>query len=177
MYGAIIGDIVGSRFEFNNIRSKDFEFFHEDCYFTDDSVMTIAVAKALHESKKNDYEDLSEQCVRWMKEIGKKYPDCGYGGHFFQWINFYDDPKPYNSFGNGSAMRTSGCGWIADSLEEALHLADRIAIMEQGILIQDDSPMNLYRNPTNDFVREFLSLDQLHWAEDGTLMKIVKKGE
>ena len=61
--------------------------------------------------------------------------------------------------------------------EEALHLADEIAIMEQGVLVQDDSPMNLYRNPANDFVREFLSLDQLVWMEDGTLMKVVKNGK
>ncbi len=124
MYGAIIGDIVGSRFEFNNIRSKDFKFFSEDCYYTDDSVMTIAVAKALHESKKNGYEDLSRQCIKWMREIGQRYPHCGYGGRFFGWINGNSEPEPYNSFGNGSAMRTSECAWIADSLEEALHLAE-----------------------------------------------------
>ena len=66
--------------------------------------------------------------------------------------------------------------FVTHDQEEALHLADRIAIMEQGILVQDDSPLNLYRSPANDFVREFLSLDQLCWAEDGTLMKIVKAG-
>lgn len=67
--------------------------------------------------------------------------------------------------------------FVTHDQEEALHLADRIAIMEQGILIQDDSPMNLYRSPANDFVRDFLSLDQLRWSEDGTLMKIVKAAE
>ena len=67
--------------------------------------------------------------------------------------------------------------FVTHDQEEALHLADRIAIMEQGVLIQDDSPMNLYRAPANDFVRDFLSLDQLVWTQDGTLMKIVKKGE
>ena len=66
--------------------------------------------------------------------------------------------------------------FVTHDQEEALHLADRIAIMEQGVLIQDDSPMNLYRSPANDFVREFLSLDQLRWTEDGTLMKVVKAG-
>lgn len=124
MYGAIIGDIVGSRFEFNNIKTKDFKFFHEDCSFTDDSVMTIAVAKALHESKKNNYADLKEQCIKWMQEIGRRYPYCGYGGRFYKWVLIDDNPLPYNSFGNGSAMRTSECGMIAISLEEALTLAE-----------------------------------------------------
>lgn len=126
MYGAIIGDIVGSRFEWNNIKTKDFEFFHKDCFFTDDSVMTIAVAKALHESKKNNYEDLEKQLDYYMHEIGKKYPHCGFGGSFYRWI-MNDIHEPYNSYGNGSAMRTSECGFIADSLEEALSLAERCA--------------------------------------------------
>ena len=126
MYGAIIGDIVGSRFEWNNIKTKDFEFFHKDCFFTDDSVMTIAVAKALHESKKNNYEDLEKQLDCYMHEIGKKYPHCGFGGSFYRWI-MNDIHEPYNSYGNGSAMRTSECGFIADSLEEALSLAERCA--------------------------------------------------
>lgn len=126
MYGAIIGDIAGSRFEFNNHRSKEFKLFTQWDFFTDDTVMTIAVAKALHESKKNDYSDLEEKLVYWMKEIGRRYPDCGYGGNFAHWI-MSDDSKPYNSFGNGSGMRTSECGWIADSLSNALELAERCA--------------------------------------------------
>ena len=126
MYGAIIGDIVGSRFEWNNIKTKDFEYFHKNCFFTDDSVMTIAVAKALHESKKNNYEDLEKQLDHYMHEIGKKYPHCGFGGSFYRWI-MNDIHEPYNSYGNGSAMRTSECGFIADSLEEALSLAERCA--------------------------------------------------
>ncbi len=126
MYGAIIGDIVGSVYEFNNHRSKDFTFLTEENYFTDDSVMTIAVGKALHESKKNNYEDLEKQLIYWMHEIGKRYPDCGYGGRFYGWM-MYDGDKPYNSFGNGSGMRTSDCAVFAESLEEALSLAERCA--------------------------------------------------
>ena len=127
MYGAIIGDIVGSRYEFSNIKTKHFKFFHSDCFFTDDSVMSVAVAKALHESKKNNYVDLSEQCIKWMREIGRRYPYCGYGGRFYKWVLFDDNPLPYNSYGNGSAMRTSECGNIATSLEEALFLAETCA--------------------------------------------------
>lgn len=126
MYGAIIGDIVGSVYEFNNHRSKDFTFLTEENYFTDDSVMTIAVGKALYESKKNNYEDLEKQLIYWMHEIGKRYPDCGYGGRFYGWM-MYDGDKPYNSFGNGSGMRTSDCAVFAESLEEALSLAERCA--------------------------------------------------
>ena len=136
MYGAIIGDIAGSRFEFNNIKTKDFELFHKNCRFTDDTVMTVAVAKALSESKKNNYEDLEKQLDYWMHEIGKKYPGCGFGGMFYRWI-MKDMHQPYNSFGNGSAMRTSMCGLIADSLQEALDLAKRCAAVthnhEEGI--------------------------------------------
>lgn len=107
MLGAMIGDIVGSRYEFNNHRSKDFELFAEDCFFTDDTVMTLAIAKALQESAP-DYADLEENTVRYMREIGRHYPDCGYGGRFNWWM-FSSDPKPYYSFGNGAAMRVSAC--------------------------------------------------------------------
>ena len=126
MFGAIIGDIVGSRFEWHNIKTKDFELFHKDCEFTDDSVMTIAIAKALHESKKNNYQDLESQLDYWMHEIGKRYPNCGFGGNFYRWI-MNDKHEAYNSYGNGSAMRTSECGYIAESLEEAIMLAERCA--------------------------------------------------
>ena len=132
LYGAIIGDIVGSKYEFDNIKTKDFEFFSEGCFPTDDSVMTVAVAKALLESKKNNYEDLSEQCVKWMAEIGQHYPNCGYGGNFYYWIMYDPTKKPYNSFGNGSAMRTSACAWVANSLEEALHLAEVCAAVSHN---------------------------------------------
>lgn len=81
MIGAIIGDIVGSRFEWNNHRSKDFELFGEGCFATDDSIMTVAVAKAVTESGK-DYDLLEKNAVKYMVEIGRKYPNCGYGGRF-----------------------------------------------------------------------------------------------
>ena len=117
MIGAIIGDIVGSRFEFRNCRTKDFEFFHRGCYFTDDSVMTIAIGKAVSECG-GDTEKLSLFAVKYMQEIGRLFPDCGYGGYFHRWV-FSADPQPYNSFGNGAAMRVSACGDAAKTLEEA----------------------------------------------------------
>ena len=141
MIGAIIGDIAGSRFEFNNHKDKDFELFAEDCHVTDDSVMTLAVAKAIMEARKvikpladrqesgspgSDFYALVEwRAVKYLREIGRKYPDCGYGGMFAQWIAG-DVPKPYGSFGNGAAMRVSPAGFAAGTEEEAIALADAV---------------------------------------------------
>ena len=124
MLGSIIGDIVGSRFEWNNIKTKDFEFLTDECFFTDDSVMTISVADALMKAG-NDLDALSEQAIKSMQTNGRPYPDCGYGGNFYYWI-YTDNPQPYNSFGNGSAMRVSACGFVAKSLEEAKALSEAV---------------------------------------------------
>ena len=125
MLGAIIGDIVGSRFEWDNHRSKDFEFMpYDKCFPTDDSIMTLALAKAILISK-DDYSDLSNNAVFCMQEIGRKYPDCGYGGNFYYWI-FSDNPEPYYSFGNGSAMRVSSAGFVAKSIDDAKMISELI---------------------------------------------------
>ena len=108
MIGAIIGDIVGSRFEWNNIKSKDFEFLTYKCFPTDDSIMTLALAQAILVSKA-DYSDLSKNAVECMQSVGRNYPDCGYGGGFRKWM-FSNNPKPYNSYGNGAAMRVLQSG-------------------------------------------------------------------
>ena len=91
MIGAIIGDIVGSRFEFNNRLTKRFTFLTPECEFTDDSVMTCAVAQALMDSK-DDFSDLSEKTAAAMQRIGRRYPFCGYGARFYGWM-FSNDPK------------------------------------------------------------------------------------
>jgi type I restriction enzyme M protein len=124
MLGAIIGDIVGSRFEFNNHRSKDFELFTKGCFVTDDSIMTLAVARAILACG-GDWERLGECAVKYMQTIGRKYPDCGFGGMFRKWV-FDDDPRPYNSFGNGAAMRVSPCGFIAQTEDEAKLFARKV---------------------------------------------------
>lgn len=124
MLGAIIGDIVGSRFEWNNIKVKEFEFLTYKCAPTDDSVMTLALAQAILVSKP-DYSDLSKNAVECMQTVGRDYPNCGYGGKFRQWV-FSDNPQPYNSFGNGAAMRVSAAGFAATSLDEAKMLAKKI---------------------------------------------------
>ena len=107
MLGAIIGDIVGSVYEFNNIKTKDFPLFRDDCFFTDDTVMTIATADALMSGGKAD--DFIDAYKKW----GRLYPDAGYGSRFSSWLQS-DDRKPYNSWGNGSAMRVSPCAWLMD---------------------------------------------------------------
>ena len=124
MLGTIIGDIVGSRFEWDNHKSKNFDLFTSDCSPTDDSVMSLAVAKALLASKE-DWSHLSENAVKYMQEIGRDYPNCGYGGNFFYWI-LSDNPQPYASYGNGAAMRISAVGFVADSIEQAKYLSQAV---------------------------------------------------
>ena len=107
MLGAIIGDIAGSVYEWHNIKTKDFPLFRDDCCFTDDTVMTCAVAEAImNGGEKDDFIDA-------MKKYGRMFPDAGYGGRFRRWL-FTDNREPYNSYGNGSAMRVSPCAWVMD---------------------------------------------------------------
>lgn len=124
MIGAIVGDIVGSRFEWNNHRSKDFDLMPHQCFFTDDSIMSLAVCDALM-CCQPDFTGLGERSVHSMREIGRPYPNSGYGGAFYRWM-YSDTPLPYNSFGNGAAMRVSGCGYAAKSLEEAKSLSKAV---------------------------------------------------
>lgn len=130
MLGAIIGDIVGSRFEWNNIKTKDFELFTDKCGFTDDSVMTIAVADALMRAEGN-IDILPTYAVESMQRIGRPYPHCGYGGSFYHWI-YSDAPKPYNSYGNGAAMRVSACGFLAKNLEEAKAFSNAVTAVSHN---------------------------------------------
>ena len=123
MLGAMIGDIVGSIYEFHNIRTKEFEFFSPDCFFTDDSVMTAAVAEALLDTDGEDSEAvIRDRLIDGMKKWGRKYPFAGYGGRFGAWLET-EDRRPYRSFGNGSAMRVSPVAWFAGSLDECEKLA------------------------------------------------------
>lgn len=117
MLGAIIGDIVGSVYEWNNIKTKDFPLFSSKCFFTDDTVMTVAIAEGLMNG--GDKEDF----VKAMKKYGRMYPDAGYGGGFGSWL-FSEDIHPYNSWGNGSAMRVSPVAWMFDTLSEVEQYAE-----------------------------------------------------
>lgn len=122
MMGALVGDIVGSVYEFWNAQTKDFELFTPMSRFTDDSVMTLALAKWLLEDETRGKEHL----VRCMQELGRRYPRAGYGENFGWWLR-QDSPQPYNSWGNGSAMRVSPVGLWAATLDEALALSARSA--------------------------------------------------
>lgn len=122
MLGAIFGDIVGSVYEFNNTHDYNFRLLSDWSQFTDDTVMTLAVAKALMESYGKSDKKVRETLINCMKQLGKRYPDAGYGGMFYNWV-LGDNREPYNSYGNGSAMRVSAAGWMYDSLEETLHAA------------------------------------------------------
>lgn len=164
MLGAIIGDIVGSIYEFDNIKTKEFEFFQENMGLTDDSVMTLAVAKALmdtletgnEEGFKNLSREISEEKLKLiqnkfgseinpkteleanailrMVEIGNKYPYMSYGTRFRYWL---EEPIPYNSFGNGSAMRVSPVAYVAKNIEEVKFLSREVTKVshnhEEGI--------------------------------------------
>jgi ADP-ribosylglycohydrolase len=117
MIGAIAGDIIGSVYEHHPIKTKDFPLFHPQCHFTDDTVLTIAIAKAILDDR-NYFEA--------VREIGRKYPYAGYGGSFNHWLRS-TSPKPYNSWGNGSAMRVSPVGFAFNSVDTVLQEAARSA--------------------------------------------------
>lgn len=125
MYGAIFGDVIGSRFEFDRGgKTKEFKLFTEQDSYTDDTVMTIAVGEGLLRAGKDaSNEDIKQFVIRSMQTWGHKYPDAGYGGRFYGWLFNGRDPKPYGSYGNGSAMRVSAVGWLYDSLERTREVA------------------------------------------------------
>ena len=117
MIGSIAGDIIGSVYEQDPIKTKDFPLFHPRCRFTDDTVLTVAVADAILTG--GSY----KQSVR---EIGRRYPNAGYGGSFFAWLHS-DHPQPYNSWGNGAAMRVSPVGFAFNTEDEVLGEAAKTA--------------------------------------------------
>jgi len=127
MIGAIAGDIIGSVYEWERIKSKEFELFHPDCCFTDDTVLTVALAESILTG--HDYSSL-------MKAYYRRYPDAGYGGFFHRWAGAADS-KAYNSWGNGAAMRISAVGFAFNTLEEVLAKASEYTAVthnhEEGI--------------------------------------------
>ena len=127
MYGALLGDIIGSPYEFDRgNKSKDFPFFDRGARFTDDSVMTIAVADAIMKAKENgainSEAEFKDILIDSMHDWGHSHPNSGYGQRLFRWL-ISKSREPYNSWGNGSAMRGSAAGWTAETLDEAEKLA------------------------------------------------------
>lgn len=158
MIGAIIGDIVGSRFEFDNIKSTDFELFHKGCDYTDDSICSIATADWLSNECKEDYGIvLRGWCRKYNRPMG------GYGGNFARWI-MGNKPAPYNSWGNGSAMRVSPVGLSFDTLEQTVVVAKETAMVThnhpEGVkgAVATASVIFLARTTKDkDFIREYVT--------------------
>lgn len=122
MYGAILGDIIGSPYEFDQgNKSKTFPLFSQQSTYTDDTVMTIAVAEAFMDAPDDDA-IIRQRLIETMHRYGRMYPDAGYGGRFAMWL-FLDGTEPYNSFGNGSAMRVSSVAWLYNDLDTVRRMA------------------------------------------------------
>jgi len=119
MLGALTGDIVGSIYEWNNIKTTEFPLFQEHCRFTDDSVLTVALAESIL---------TGEEFASLMKSYYRKYPEAGYGSNFLRWAQS-DSSSPYNSWGNGAAMRISPVAWAFDTLEEVLLKAEQYSVV------------------------------------------------
>lgn len=123
MIGAILGDMIGAPYEFDRgNKSKEFPLFCRYSQFTDDSVMTIAVAEALLDSRFLNDEAIKDALIQSMRKWGRRYPNAGYGARFSRWLRA-KDPQPYGSYGNGSAMRVSAAGWLYDTLDQTRHAA------------------------------------------------------
>ena len=123
MIGAILGDMIGAPYEFDRgNKTKDFPLFSRKSHFTDDSVMTVAVAEALISSYGKSDDEIKAALVESMQKWGHRYPNAGYGGMFRYWLTT-KDPQPYGSYGNGSAMRVASAGWLYDDIETTRHIA------------------------------------------------------
>ena len=175
MLGAIIGDIVGSRFEWNNIKTKEFDFLTVECKATDDSVMTLAIAKALMDCH-GDYANLREKAVHCMQTIGNRYPYCDYGSMFRRWLAS-ENPQPYGSYGNGSAMRVSACAHAAKSLEEAIELSRKVTEVThdhpEGIKGAEATTVAIYMAKTGCSIAEIKEhIHQHYYPMDFTLDSI-----
>ena len=126
MLGVIIGDMVGSPYEFTGKKDYNFPFFNRHCTTTDDSYMTVAVGRALQNCIDNldDIEALKKEAIFQMRDIGNRHPDAEWGQSFWRWLSV--SPTPYNSYGNGAGMRVSAVGWIADSEEQVKKLSKAV---------------------------------------------------
>ena len=179
MYGAILGDIIGSPFEFDRgDKTKNFDLFSKGCDFTDDSVMTIAVGEALLAvGPEATVKEIEEAVVTNMQDWGKRYPYAGYGGRFRYWLR-ERNPKPYGSYGNGSAMRVSAAGWLYDSMERTREVARATANVThnhpEGIKGAEATAGAIYmaRNGSSkEEIKEYIERE-FHYNLDRTLDEI-----
>ena len=157
--GAIAGDIIGSTREHYSIKTKDFDLFTSESTFTDDTVMTLAIAQWLYEDSSS-----KEVLIKNLKHFGNRYINAGYGRSFYHWLG-QESPEPYGSWANGSAMRVSPCAWVAESLEEAQKLAEISAIVThnhpegvKGALATSDAIYLARIGATKDEIREHVEV-------------------
>ena len=163
MYGAILGDMIGAPYEFDRSpKTKEFPLFSKGTEFTDDSVMTIAVAEALLDATDKVDREIKAALVSSMRKWGKRYPDAGYGGRFYGWLRA-KNPEPYGSYGNGSAMRVSAAGWLYGTIEETRHVARLTAEVShnhpEGIKGAESTASAIFLARTGkskEFIREYI---------------------
>ena len=169
MLGALIGDIAGSRFEWQEWKSKDFVLFTQDCHFTDDSLMTLAIASAFTLRKGAWHEaDFQKFVVSRMVDVAKEYKDRRWWGErFYKW--FMGDQEPYNSFGNGSAMRVSSVGWIAENEEEVKYFSRLVTEVShnhlEGIKGAEAVAMAIYLGRTGHAIDEIRKRMEEYYPE------------
>ena len=159
MLGAIIGDSVGSKYEFNNIKTKDFKITQNDFEATDDTIMTLAVCDILQRHVANNRDEVIDTIRKWARA----YPNAGYGGRFFNWALYSDTRKSYHSCGNGSAMRVSACGWYGRDEEEVKELSKAVTEVThdhpEGIKGAEVTAMCVYYariGKDKDFIRKYV---------------------
>ncbi len=181
MLGAIIGDIVGSRFEWHNIKTKKFDFFTDDCFFTDDSVMSLALAQAImdwDDEGRPSYDRLSELSAKYMRSIGLCYPHAGYGGHFRLWLAD-ESMGPYNSCGNGSAMRVSAVGFAARTLEECIEMSRAVTQVTHdhpdGIMGAESTAVQIFMARGGATLDELRKYEVEHYYPIGTTLAKLRR--
>lgn len=173
--GAIVGDTIGSCYEFHNVKTTEFDLFTRWTAFTDDTVMTLAVAEALMDADQGA-QPISYALVESMRRLGRRYPDAGYGGQFARWLAERGaHPRPYGSWGNGSAMRVSPVAWAFDSLELVEYVAAETAKVThnapEGICGAQATAACIFMARTgaaNDQIREYVR-GRFGYALDFTL--------
>ena len=172
MLGAIIGDIVGSQYEWRNNKSKNFTFFTGACHYTDDSLMTLAIAQAFTLRRGRWHEpDFQKYVIEKMVEMGKAHQACSWGKHFYDWFMY--NPAPYNSYGNGSAMRVSSVGWISESEEDVKYFSRLVTEVShnhpEGIKGAESVAMAIYLARTGASMEEIRERMIGYYPEIATL--------
>ena len=171
MIGAILGDMIGAPYEFDRGgKTKDFPLFGRKSRFTDDSVMTVAVAEALLDARGKSDAEIRAALVRSMQKWGRRYPKAGYGGMFIRWLLMTENPQPYGSYGNGSAMRASAAGWLFDDLDSTRHIAALTASVShdhpEGIKGAESTAAAIYLARTGSSMEEIRAYAEREFGYD-----------